>query len=337
MADAQAAATMRLELEAASEAAGDLEGRVNEARRAIVASYVATFGGEGEPATSGPELRAFLRTAEAAIIDALQDGGESAAVLIQRYAQRASQLGTEHAAEVVAEAGVLDAPEPRGSAGASATRAVDEARSAALRLLAPSTLLGAGFAGALAVVGAASKGVNGVRATARTAVNATRNEAVHEVAERHGYGRVWVAERDGCVHCLAYAGEVAYEGQEFPVGLTFGDKPLKQAPQSTRQGFQLKPASTLPDPPLHPNCRCEVMPYKGTDGPTFPDALKREARRSIAKGWRVESESEAVRLRAAESLLKRGADLPQSVQDGASRALARGKFPTRRVPRGTAT
>jgi len=72
-----------------------------------------------------------------------------------------------------------------------------------------------------------------------------------------------------------------------------------------------------------------VIPYRETDGAAFPDALKRE----VAKGWRVESESEAVRLRAAESLLRRGADLPQSVQDQAERSLLRGSFPDRRVPK----
>lgn len=319
MADAQASETLALELQAEREAAGALEERVNAARRAITASYVAAFGSTDAPAVPGPELDNLLEGARRSITEAMDGQGEAAAQLIERYTRSATQLGTEHAAEVVEEASTLDAPAPDLRGAGEATSIVGAARSGALAVLTKATMLSAGYLGAMAAVGGATKGVNGLRALARTVVNEAHSRGVREVTEGHHYGRVWVAERDGCVHCLAYAGVIAWEGESFPLGRTFADKPSTWATE-------------LPDPPLHPHCRCQTLPHLERFGSAFPDALAREARRSVAKGWRVESESQAVRLRAAENLLQRGADLPASVQEGARRSLARGKFPDRRVP-----
>jgi hypothetical protein len=321
--DEQTEQTLRLELAAARDAAKPLERRVNAARDAITASYVAQFGGTDQAAIPGPHLATFLRDAERNVRDAMDGQGRQAEQLIAYYAQRAAQLGHEHAVQVVEDADPLAAPTASGAAGATAVRAVDRGTRAALQLLTPALVSATGYTGVLAVVGAANRTVADVKAAARGAVNEEHNHAVHLAADRAGYGRVWVSERDGCVECLAYAGQVAWTGEQFPGGLTMDTRP----PRNT---------APLPDPPLHPNCRCQVMPHHEDDGQAFPEALKREARRSIAKGWRVESESEGVRLRAAESLLRRGADLPASVQDGAARSLARGKFPDRRVPRYTA-
>lgn len=320
LADEQAEATIRLELEAAREAAGSLEARVNAARREVLASYVAAFGSTEEAARFGPELSSFLRSAEGSIRGAFDGQAELAAQLTERYVREAAQLGVDHATAILEDVEDLEVLEPELPEAAGAGEAVTRGRDDALRLLSGPLVVAGGVAGVLAVVGRANKAVANVKAATRAGVNRAHNAAVSDLASRAGVGRVWIAERDGCVECLAYAGEVAYEGEEFPGGLTMDTR---------------KPRNTdpLPSPPLHPNCRCSVMPYRDSDGSSFPEALKREARRSIAKGWRVESESEAVRLRAAESLLRRGADLPQSVQDAAERSLARGSFPDRRVPK----
>jgi hypothetical protein len=53
----------------------------------------------------------------------------------------------------------------------------------------------------------------------------------------------------------------------------------------------------------------------------------------VLKGWSLPSESNTVRLKAAEKLLHRGGrGLPKSVQEEAARAVARGKFQSRTVP-----
>lgn len=159
-----------------------------------------------------------------------------------------------------------------------------------------------------------------------TAFVVTRSVAtgVEAMANKLGAGRLWVGERDACVHCLAYFGEVALMGEPFPSGLTFGRKPLKQV-------------GPVWNPGLHPHCRCRVvvwMPRYADGGVDYPAALKREARRSIARGWSLESESNSVRVDAAARLLARvaGSDvLPKSVEDYSARAVKTGVFPRGRT------
>jgi len=320
MADQQAAATLALEKEAEGEVVGALEARLDGARRTITAAYVGAFGATDADAVGGPVLDRLLEESRRVLSDAMTGQGEGE--VLARYVTSATQLGAEHAAEVVDEATTLDAPEPDLSAAVTAPTLIAGALDGALAVLTVATVLSAGHTGAMAAVGSANKGANALRALARTSVNEAHSAGVREVADRYDYGRVWVAERDGCVHCLAYAGEIAWEGADFPTGRTFGDKPV---------GW----ATELPDPPLHPHCRCATLPHTEQFGEAFPNALKREARRSIAKGWSLDTESQAVRLRAAERLLKSGPDLPRSVVAGARRALSRGEFASRRVPTGS--
>lgn len=139
-------------------------------------------------------------------------------------------------------------------------------------------------------------------------------------------GLLWIAERDGCLHCLALAGHVIAAGDLFP-DVTFGDKPL---------------GGRVPYPPRHPFCRCRVRPYTGptasrdlsADDPA--SALAREARRSVLRGWSA-SDSETARLRAADRLVQAGADLPRSVVDRAVRNIREGRFSQRQRPRTTLT
>lgn len=149
--------------------------------------------------------------------------------------------------------------------------------------------------------------------TARWSVNRALSEGVRAVAEEQGVGRLWIPERDACLRCLAYAGLYVGPGEAFPGGLTFDTRPVKK----------LDP---VPDPPLHPNCRCRTIPWRTEWGTDYPDSLKREAQRSVLRGWSVPSESERARLRAADALLKR-TQLPKSVQDYARRAVRQGEFP----------
>lgn len=149
--------------------------------------------------------------------------------------------------------------------------------------------------------------------TARWAVNRSLSEGTRSVTEEQGTGRLWIPERDACLRCLAYAGLYVGPGQEFPGGLTYGTP-------GTRQ---LDP---VPDPPLHPNCRCRTIPWREEWGSDYPDSLKREAQRSVLRGWSLPSESERARIQAADRLLNRTA-LPKSVQDYAARAVRKGEFP----------
>lgn len=164
----------------------------------------------------------------------------------------------------------------------------------------------------LAPLGAA---VNRVRMTVTTSVHGVGNLAVTEVADLARLPTVWVAETDACVDCLAYSGRVADPGDGFPEGLTFA-----RVPRTASSGAELIA------PPKHPNCRCEVEPL-GDEG--YAEALRREAERSVLRGFSLESESMATRVEAASLLLQRGTDLPASVIRYAERAVGAGRFPSR--------
>lgn len=151
--------------------------------------------------------------------------------------------------------------------------------------------------GVLAVLGPLTKSAAEMEGAASYAVHLAANEAATSAAEQTGAKLVFVAERDACLECNGYAGAT-------------GDD--------------------IPEVPVHPNCRCELQPY---DDPAIPVALKREALRSVLRGFSLPSESEAARVRAAKAALRSRPNAPQSVKDYAAAAVKRGKFPRgRSVP-----
>lgn len=153
-----------------------------------------------------------------------------------------------------------------------------------------------------------------VKRTLTSAVNSTRNDAVVMASKAAEVPMTLIAERDACVHCLRHQGEVTVSG-DFPPGLTYGGKPLKT---SGRQRC-----------PIHPNCRCRLVPL---NSPDFAAALRREADRSVLRGFSLPSESPKARIDAADRLLKSGVNAPASVKTLARRAVRDGKFPDRATP-----
>jgi hypothetical protein len=149
----------------------------------------------------------------------------------------------------------------------------------------------------LTVMAPLTGSVSTMRGDAEFAVHRARNEAVASAARQTGAKLVFVPERDACLRCIGLS------------GATGGDIDL---------------------PPIHPHCRCEVEPY---DDEAVPLALKREAVRSVLRGFSLPSESEAARLRAARDMLGRRPAAPESVKAYARAAIRRGKFPRgRRLP-----
>lgn len=147
---------------------------------------------------------------------------------------------------------------------------------------------------------------------ARSTTNKASNIGLERVAaESEELIAVWRAEQDGCVHCMAYQGHRQRKGV-YPKGLTFAAKPLK--------------AEVVKRPPLHPNCRCTQWILHKDVAPAVQAGLKREAQRSILKGWSVSSESEKVRLDAARRLLADHPAMPKSVQAYARSAVKNGAF-----------
>lgn len=159
-----------------------------------------------------------------------------------------------------------------------------------------------------------------VRATVETQINAASNTAILGVGEAVGSPMVWIAERDACVYCLALNGEVVEEaGSNFPPADRYDDR----AATARR---------TVNQPALHPRCRCVLGIL---NDPSYADALRREADRSILRGFSLASESNAVRIRAAKRLLDADPVAPKSVKEYARKAVKAGHFPRGRdVPIG---
>ena len=61
------------------------------------------------------------------------------------------------------------------------------------------------------------------------------------------------------------------------------------------------------------------------DSISYPEGLRREAERSVARGFSG-SDSNVAKVKAADALLTKGTDLPKSVQAYAQRAVNKGAF-----------
>lgn len=318
LADAQEDAVVSAEDEAAVAAAAELRRQITTLTTAAVVLWEQMP--EEDREQFGPALLLRIRTR---LIELRIDDEKLRAVLLDHFEQ-AFLLGGSHALDH------LDIPSRRVEVRlpANVHRAAAEAGSKASADLARAAenLVGIDESAELEhALATAHRAVHSLERTARWGVNRSVAEGTTVVTEEAGASRLWLAERDACVHCLAYAGEIAGPGRAFRGGLTFGKKPLVPAGED------------VPNPPLHPNCRCRVMAWRGiwsSGGDTsFPEALKREARRSIARGWSLESESERTRVDAARRLLAVGAGLPKTVEEYAARAIRKGKFPRgRRFP-----
>jgi len=164
----------------------------------------------------------------------------------------------------------------------------------------------------------AQQGINKSEMVARYVTNEASNDALTTVSRATDeLVSVWHAERDACLDCLAYQGEID-TGEGYPEGLTFADKPISRGP--------------VESPPLHPNCRCsQWLVHKDVAEP-LAESLKREAERSVLRGWSLPSESNNARVAAANRLLNRGTDLPKSVREYAQRAVKHGTFMRGRRP-----
>lgn len=140
----------------------------------------------------------------------------------------------------------------------------------------------------------------------------------------NGLRVVWVNERDACLVCLALAGRVLdpNSGAGFDEDATFG--PHTPTPVWPR-------GMPLMGPPRHPNCRCRLR-IIAADNTMVPEALRREAERSVARGWSG-SDSRKARLSAADHLVRRVNRLPRTVNERAVKDVGRGSFSTHHRPR----
>lgn len=221
-------------------------------------------------------------------------------------------IGIADAASIVDEGKAKGIPGEPPKHLVTAARAAEKAIAERLTSARKLARVGAEADAVLAPVFAAA---NGLERDVATLVNAAGNAGATAVADAAGLSTVWVAETNACVECLAYSGRVAKPGKSFPGGLTYGARSYNAEPVAY--------------PPRHPNCRCTVEPLRATD---YADALRREADRSVLRGFSLESESMRVRVEAAGRLVEKGVNAPKSVIAYARRAVKAGEFPTRGRP-----
>lgn len=323
---AEADDLLEIEGDAAEQATGGLRRKLETLIEELTKKWVQLFG-SATARGSGAKLEQLLAETLAKLKQLL-----AVVVPVARTAIAAGALAAVHHGMAVAEDAFPAGSDPlvvvregavvgnREDEVQAIVRAGRERAAAALSPDAVRTL-----AQALTAVAAGGQRTAGeLERLARTAANEAATAAARAVAEANDVGLLWVAERDACVHCLAYAGRTVEAGKQFAPDLTYGDKPLSQ-PDDRANG--------LDGPPLHPNCRCSVRPYDTSWDTGLPEALEREARRSIALGFKLDSEPKAVRLAAADRLLKSGrAGLPKTVTARARKAVAQGKFADRRLP-----
>jgi hypothetical protein len=158
----------------------------------------------------------------------------------------------------------------------------------------------------LTATGSLERGLSVVRAS----VNGYVERAAAKPAIDDPSPVIWVAERDACVVCLAYAGQISTDGR-WPGGRSFDPK------RTVHKG---KP---FEGPPAHPHCRCDVQKVASVEAGRFlARALEREAQRSIAKGWALPSEADSASRRRALARLLSGPNLlPKSVVEEARRNM----------------
>lgn len=325
-----AAALVDLEDQVAALIVGGTDGRLDELQRKMTAEWVKAFGDTGLP--GDPEKRraiaAVLRVQLERVLNELAGGLMSRAAA---GAADAVELGAGQAAEWATAASgrhvrSLEPPAPSEDAQDAIDGLdghVDDGRDRMHGALQAANLAMLGFVGLLAAIGAVRRARSNVDSTVRWIVGQAANDGAEAVTRKLGADKLWVSERDACVHCAAYSGHVVPGDKDFPGGLTFDVK--SPWPDAVRT------------PPRHPRCRCQVVPWLGawegdTSGVDMTEALQREAERSILRGWATDSESNAARIRAAKKLLERGTELPKSVRAEARRRLRAGEFRTSPVP-----
>lgn len=311
-------------------ALGDTADGFDALQRRSLTVWVTAFGSvQGEP-NDAALLRRILGTIRAAVRRLLGPLAPRAQHALNARLADAVELGARQHAAYATQASRRRTrafpARPSQALRAAAARIADtvtDRRDRALALLQPR--IANRWSRVTAGIGAARSALPAVRSHITWAVGQAVNEGLIAGIRALGARKLWVSERDACVSCTAYAGLVVDVDDDFPGGLSWD-------PQQRGR------TESLATPPLHPHCRCRAVAWKDSwavEGvPSLPEALQREARRSIARGWSLPTESGAARIRAARELLRTGARLPKSVEEFASLAVRAGRFTDRTVPTG---
>lgn len=297
---------------------------IDDAVRSATTRWVTEFGSMSADG-SGAALSEMIKEAltasntalsglEGSVVNALSTAVGDAVTTATEQGSAFVEAASGKAAATNVAAPAVELKEARAAVKAAVEDGLKESKA----LLKPSIIERLGLRGLLAGLRRARNAVSRAQSTITTTVNqhVTKTMQATTVANKAKY-EVWVAERDACVNCLAYAGRVVQVGDDFPGGLSWDPKQKDSKAKGVR-------------PPLHPHCRCRPVPWDPAWAKpgevSLPDAVSREAQRSIARGFSLPSESNASRVRALKELLKGNPDLPKTVLERARRDLKNGEF-----------
>jgi len=306
----------------AGDAAGRLTGRAHELLKALLALALARFTAKAAPGS----IRALVEFREwfAAEVDRVGASLPDPARILPDL-QKALRLG---AGQAVIESGAT--PLGRGDLILDA-RMLGQLATMRTRqqgfLADADTLISVARSrgDVVKAFALASRAVTSTDQAASGLVHDAARSGIDQVALADGWSQILQGERNACLRCTSLQGAIA-----DPPDFVF--KPLILGPwlaPGDREGVTLL---------VHNHCRCRgrlvcrADPRVSGSGPgSLTNVLQREARRSIALGIALPSESQAARQRAAQSLLARrgGAGLPKSVEQRARRRIAAGQFRTR--------
>lgn len=318
----QAREALALEDATAEDAEGDAGKVLAAAIAAAAAAWVTAFG-TLTAAGSGVALAAYLARVRQDAEQALAGLGRRASRALERALAGAAALGARHVAFFGRRAGggLFDVPGVTVARDAVlAARGLGDTVTAqwrlAARMLTPGQVRGGGWNAVLTGLSTARRALTLVRSAVAWAVHRAINDGAAQVIAEIGARCLWVTEPDACVRCLAYAGRLADQGGMFPGGLSMD-------PASRVTG-----AAAVEGPPLHPRCRCKVVPWRDDwarpGERSLPDMLRAQAWRSIASGRGRPTESHAARIRAARTLAtQRG--VPDRLRRQARTAAAAGR------------
>ncbi|MEU6597861.1 hypothetical protein [Streptomyces flaveolus] len=313
-----------LENQLAGQALRGSDRAFEELFRRTLTAWTHAYGGPNQPALPGDTLHRIIAVARAAAGRLLDELAARAPGALEDGLGPALAMGVRQGLDFVRAASGRRRRTPAAPRVGRVLRdearrirdMVIERRDRALFLLHPDRVTR--WSHMLAGLGAARAALPAVRAHIAWVINTAVQEGLDAVVRATAPLRVWVSEADACVRCLAYTGRTARPGEPFPGGLSWDPRQRRAR------------AAGVAGPPLHAHCRCRTVPWDDAwraSGTPFPEALRREAERSIGFGAGRPSESRAVRLRAARELLRTVDDLLPAVEAGARAAIRTGRFP----------
>ncbi|WUH94571.1 hypothetical protein OG900_33445 [Streptomyces sp. NBC_00433] len=315
-------AVRTLEDQTSTAATGDLDGQFDSLVRSTLKAWVVSFGAAGAVATAGAVLDRIVAAVRAAVSRLLNRLDPQARHAIRDALPAAVALGVQQGVEFLRAASgrgrrvpALRVSKALADEAARVGDLIADRRYRALTLLTRGHVTR--WSDLLHAIGTARSAGAAVRGHTAWTIGRAVNAGLDAVAGAAHLARLWVAEANACVRCLAYAGRLADVEGHFPGGLSWD-------PRSRHIG-----AAPIDGPPVHRWCRCRTIPWSDrwtTAGVPFPLALRREAHRSLAYGTRLATESRVARVRAARELLRTEHDLLPAVEARARTAVRTGRF-----------